>query len=131
MPSIRYTRTSQKRYWSRVAALIMLKPFPADIQTGYDRSKYAGNAQMLRRPIGNVGRQDREHDLDLRVGDPSGRKRNISQPTAIPHSNSPAMMMANSPAALRVKMPRRSRPLLRIDRGSAQSHHWRGLPLAG
>src|ERR1700704_6755684 len=52
---------------------------PTDIQAGRHGGENTGAAQELRRPIGDEGCQDRQHDLDPRVTDPTAQPQH--QPT--------------------------------------------------
>jgi hypothetical protein len=54
------------------------KPIPADVKPRSYRGQHTGSAQMLGRPIRQVRRQHRQHDLDARVGHPTAQSQHQS-----------------------------------------------------
>ena len=54
------------------------RPVPAHVEPGGDGRQHAGAAEMLGHPVGEIGRHQRQRDLDARVARP------VPQPQAEP-----------------------------------------------
>ena len=58
---------------SRVAAGDQQRPVPADVEPAGDGGDHAGAAEMFGNPVGEIGRHQRQRDLDLRIARPAPR----------------------------------------------------------
>ncbi len=82
----------------RVADEISSGPFQLDVEAAGHGRDHAAAAEMLGDPVGEIGGDQRQRDLDLRI--PARRRaRRLSQPTAVPNRISATTMTKKVPVA--------------------------------
>ena len=100
------------------------RPVPADIEPAGHGGDHAGAAEMLRDPEGDVGRDQRQRDLDLRIA------RAMPHPQAEPADGGAEQQFADDDERRRcrslsaAKTSRSKSPPPRSDTGSARWRRW-------